>query len=182
MKKPFLLLFVVLMSGLCIISCKSDDLEDKKKAIRKIAQPVDETDKKKPSAKLPALNRLQKSDETTRASLNTVNGISAKKIKRPLVVNKNLEIVGAAIDLPANAVAGGVYVQVGTKHFVANYGQKRAGLAKQLKNNKLLKSGFRITIPKNKLDKGVQTISLKVVSKDRKSYYLKRDLVKIKVE
>lgn len=181
MKKPFILLLLVFVSSLCIISCKSD-LEDKKKEIRKITQPISDNTKKQPAGKLPPINRLQKADNTTRASISTVNGTPAKKIKRPLVVNTNLEIVGTAIDMPAEAVAAGVYIQVGKKHFLANYGQKRVGLTRQLKNKKLLKSGFRINIPKNKLEKGVQTISLKVVSRDRKTYYLKKDLVKIKVE
>lgn len=82
-------------------------------------------------------------------------------------------VTGWAIDAPANAAAGGVFILIDGQFAVATeYGFPRPEVATGYGNATYTKSGFGAAIDVERLSPGLHTISIAIVSQDRQSYYL----------
>jgi len=192
MKNLLPILFIIFTISL-FTNCQSDSQTAKKpkteqrkktnKNKKKKANQKKANKKKKAKPKpLPPLNKLKKSDKQTRALVKVINDKNLFKAKQPIrITEETIKITGAAIDKAKNTRAAGVYVKIGKQTFKAKYGLPDKAFAKTMKNQKFLKSGFTITIPKAKIKRGDYDVNLCVVSSDRKTYYEQKDKVKIKI-
>lgn len=120
-------------------------------------------------------NSLQKLDGNTAYNLDYING-SAFTETGPVVVNSaevpTINIVGWAVDAHAQAPAGGVYFIVdGKSELKSTFGADRDDVAVVYKEPNYKKSGFEITIPTSSLEKGRHTLSIRILSADKKAYY-----------
>jgi hypothetical protein len=89
---------------------------------------------------------------------------------------KPIEVTGWAIDEPAKSVAGNVDVVVDNVPYTARYGVSRKDVADYLKDAKYELSGFEYSIPPQRLAKGRHTVSIRVVSRDGKTYVQSPDI------
>lgn len=93
-----------------------------------------------------------------------------------------ITLTGWAVDNTAGNVAGGVFASVDdTMAFSADYGIDRPDVVAALKNPVTQKSGFSVTIPPNALAIGRHTLTLKIVTTDRKSYYAPAQKIDIEI-
>lgn len=79
-------------------------------------------------------------------------------------------VSGWAIDKAAKTTAGGVDVVLDQVPYSARYGIPRGDVADHFKRPDYMNSGFRLVLAKGRLTKGEHTISIRVISSDRKSY------------
>lgn len=209
MKRILHLLFIILTLSLFATSCQSDKPTNEVSEIRK--KQIEKTNKKKANQKkltqrqkanqkklnqrkkanqkkakstaaLPPISQLKKSEKNTHAFIKTINDKNAAKDKQPFRITENkITIKGMAIDKPRKTAAAGVYVKIGDQFFKTDYGQPQRAYAERAKNMKYLKSGFTLTIPKNKIENGDYDVSLYVVSSDKKNYYETAKKVKVKI-
>ena len=82
----------------------------------------------------------------------------------PLVVN------GWAVD-PVEGVAAGVEIAIDQNPYPAVYGGERPDVAAALKNPAYDKSGFQFTIPASRFSKGLHTVSVRIINKDKSGYF-----------
>ncbi len=93
-----------------------------------------------------------------------------------------ITLTGWAVDDTAGNVAGGVFASVDdAMAFPADYGIDRPDVAAALKNPVAQKSGFSVTIPPNALAIGRHTLTIKIVTTDRKSYYAPAQKIDIEI-
>lgn len=89
---------------------------------------------------------------------------------------------GWAVDNAAANVAGGVILSVDEMMtFPADYGIDRPDITAALKSPVFQKSGFTVTIPPNALAVGKHTLTIKIVTTDRKSYYAPAQKIDIEI-
>ena len=118
---------------------------------------------------------LQKVPGDTPYSIDSVNKQPLPKVG-PVVVKSadtpSVVIAGWAVDGPAKASAGGVMFNIdGKSDITATYGAERADVATVLKDPNYKMSGFGIAIPTQSIEKGRHTISMKILTSDKKGYY-----------
>jgi hypothetical protein len=77
---------------------------------------------------------------------------------------------GWAVDSDAHSRAGGVNVVVDGKHYPARYGISRFDVASHFAVADYAYSGFSCSVLAAKIGKGDHTVTLHVISRDRKSY------------
>jgi hypothetical protein len=81
-------------------------------------------------------------------------------------------IAGWAVDEAAQREAGGVFVEVDKQLVIpALYGSDRPDVAAHFRNERYRSSGFSVFFAVAALEKGRHTLSLKVMSEDRRGYY-----------
>lgn len=101
----------------------------------------------------------------------------------PIVVKTpSFAVRGWAIDQQTKSPAGGVIVSVAGKDFVADYGAPRPDVADNLKSANYVNSGFKVSIDSAAIGKGKHTLTFRVVTSDRKSYYQQPDSYEVIVE
>ena len=165
-----LLVALVISFSLALTACEGDD-ED-----TATAPPASETPKgAAPAGGAAAPSGLARVEGTTPYSIDTVGGQPVPK-SGPVVIKADatpkIIVAGWAVDARAQAPAGGVMVNIdGTTDLPVTYGSERADVANVLKNPNYKMSGFGIALPASNLSKGRHTLSLKVLTADRKGYY-----------
>jgi hypothetical protein len=93
-----------------------------------------------------------------------------------------ITLSGWAVDNATANVAGGVILAVDeTMTFPANYGIDRPDITAALKSPVFQRSGFSVTIPPNALAVGKHTLTIKIVTTDRKSYYAPAQKIDIEI-
>lgn len=131
------------------------------------------------------LDTLTRLSGTTTFSIDSLNGTSfAQPPTAPIPIPRNGSITlrGWAIDAPARMAAGGVIVSVdGAMNFPAVYGAVRQDVADTLGNPAYRQSGFNVTFPASNLSPGGHTITIKILTNDRKAYYEPDQRVAIEV-
>lgn len=80
-------------------------------------------------------------------------------------------VVGWAIDPTGNDVAGGVFLDIDGVLYPAFYGDPRDDIAAALKNPRLRSCGFRRFFSPKLFDRGPHRLTVRVLSKDRKSWF-----------
>ncbi len=132
-----------------------------------------------------SLDALTRLNEMTKFSIDSLNDTSfSQPPTAPIPVPRSGSIIlrGWAVDTVAGTVAGGVIVSVdATTTMQAVYGVDRQDVADILGNPAYLKSGFNITIPASKLSPGTHTITIKILTNDRKAFYEPDQKVDIQV-
>ncbi len=152
--------------------------QQQKQAIQKKAKP-----NKNINQALPALESLERSYSFIRFAINYLNG-NPQKLEEPIPIEgSELSIRGWAVDSINKQLAAGVYLSIdGQTHIETRYGIPKPKIAERFKLKQYLKCGFALSIPVEKIGKGVHSIGIKVVSADKKNYYYpsKRILVDVK--
>lgn len=121
-----------------------------------------------------AVTALRNVSATTSFSLDVLNDTSlAGPPPMPITIASGVPITlrGWAVDVPNSAAAGGVIISVDAANYQATYGMERQDVATALGNPAYRLSGFTITFPANMLAPGSHTITIKILTKDQKSYY-----------
>lgn len=93
-------------------------------------------------------------------------------------VEKNIQISGDAdigasgwaLDVSKKGVAGGVDVVLDNVPHSAHYGLPRNDVATHFNRPDYVNSGYQLVMAKGQLSKGPHTISVRVISSDKKSY------------
>jgi hypothetical protein len=104
-----------------------------------------------------------------------------------IVVNAQLmpriTVRGWAVDQRAKTEAGGVIINVdGSTDVLANYGQPRPDVANNLKNPDYMNSGFTASIDTATLSKGHHTLTMRVVTADKKGYFEQKQKYDVAVQ
>ena len=77
---------------------------------------------------------------------------------------------GWALDVSKKGVAGGVDVVIDNVPHAARYGVPRTDVASHFNRPDYANAGFLLVIAKGQLSKGQHTLSVRVISSDKKSY------------
>jgi len=109
------------------------------------------------------------------AKLGNIAGKNTKKFGGNIPVTKSPFVIGGwAIDKANNSLPESVFVIIGGKQFRAKLGADSGYLTKTFKNKPAFaKAGFSVAINKDKLKKGLNEVSLRMVSKDGVTYMSK---------
>jgi hypothetical protein len=104
---------------------------------------------------------------------DTINGLVIDQQKQPIPfsTDKNLIVAGWAVDEKAKGVAGGVLIDIDGKLYPSTYGTDRPDVADAYKTPSYKNSGFVSEIPISEIGKGQHTLSVKILTGDRKAYY-----------
>lgn len=97
------------------------------------------------------------------------NPVGQKTVE--LAGDKAILIMGWAADAATKGLAGGVDVTIDQAPFGAHYGTLRTDVASYFKRPDYEKAGFELTLPPGQLTKGEHSISIRVLSPDRQTYY-----------
>ena len=79
-------------------------------------------------------------------------------------------VMGWAMDVSKKGPAGAVDVVIDQVPYSARYGIDRTDVASHFNNPEYTKSGFQLALARGQLSKGQHTVSIRVISSDRKSY------------
>jgi hypothetical protein len=94
-----------------------------------------------------------------------------------------INVRGWAVDQRAKTAAGGVIVNVdGKTDLVTNYGQPRPDVATNLKSPSYTNCGFVTSLDVTGLEKGRHTLTMRVVTTDRKGYFEQKQKYDIDVQ
>ncbi|MEW6771942.1 MAG: hypothetical protein AB1330_11240 [Bacillota bacterium] len=131
--------------------------------------------------------KLAFAGHATPFAIDTVNGRPPLVQGSPFVVSADkdnaITITGWAVDGRAKDKAGGVFINVdGRLDIPALYGLDRRDVAEHFKNKRYRFSGFTASFATSVLGKGRHTLSLKVVTADKKSYYLSKQKVILEIK
>ncbi len=80
-------------------------------------------------------------------------------------------VTGWAIDQQTGGNVGDIYLDIDGLLYRAYYGVSRADLVKRFQRTEYENSGFHAAIPISELGTGQHSISIKILSSDRKGYY-----------
>lgn len=97
------------------------------------------------------------------------NPVTAKSIQ--VSGDTRIAISGWAVDGSTNTPAGGVDVVIDEAPYVAQYGIVRTDVAASYNRPDYTSSGFQLVLAPGKLSKGPHSVSIRIISSDRKSYY-----------
>ncbi len=119
--------------------------------------------------RLPALSSIP---QTSSSTLYNIENIDTYEISEPTdTQQKFVLITGWAVDDKLQDKAGGIYIEIDGRLFPAYYGFPRKDVAEFFHVPKYAFSGFQAGIPAAKLGKGNHSLSVKVLTKDKKMYY-----------
>jgi hypothetical protein len=79
-------------------------------------------------------------------------------------------VSGWALDVSKNGPAGAVDVVIDGTPYSAHYGLDRTDVAGHFNRPDYTKSGFQLVLARGQLSKGPHTVSVRVISSDKKSY------------
>jgi hypothetical protein len=92
-------------------------------------------------------------------------------------------IAGWAVDSAARTEAGGVFINVdGKTDIPASYGTERPDVAVVNKNPRYKQSGFAAVVPVASMGKGQHSLTLRILTADRKSYYEPAEKIVLNVQ
>ena len=114
-------------------------------------------------------------DKPTFFSVDVINNREVVPAAARVINSRRHEmvtVIGWAVDGEAQKAAGGVFVSLdGGTDVPADYGQERKDVAAALGNAEYQFSGFTASFPTSLLKKGPHTLTLKIVTADRKGFY-----------
>jgi hypothetical protein len=99
----------------------------------------------------------------------TSNPTSQKSF--PVAGDSSVLIRGWAVDGSTKTLAGGIDVVIDGNPYAASYGTVRPDVSDHFKLPQYEKSGFELTLSPGQLTKGEHSVSIRVISSDKKSYY-----------
>ncbi len=119
-------------------------------------------------------------------SIDTINGLIVHKQVQPipidLTTNTFVKVVGWAVDEKAGDVANSIYATLDCKSItLAHCGVNRLDVTKFFGIEKYKFSGFETNISFDNIDQGIHKVSLRIVSKDKKSNYMIEGGIMLKV-
>jgi len=122
------------------------------------------------------LEALGRTSSTTLFYIHTINGRLLSQQASPIVIDAQREetvtISGWAVDQHAEKTAGGVFITINDRIDIpAIYGLDRPDVADYFKNPHYRFSGFSASFATAVLGKGQHTLTLKIVTMDKKGYY-----------
>ncbi|EIJ42568.1 hypothetical protein BegalDRAFT_1690 [Beggiatoa alba B18LD] len=120
------------------------------------------------------LNTLKYRAGNTLYSLEMFNGkrLLSKHASISQDKTPQLTLQGWAVDDIAKQAAGGVLICIDEMDTLALYGKERADVVRNLQNTAYQFSGFSAVINIQQLAKGEHAIRLKIITADKKGYYL----------
>jgi hypothetical protein len=125
-----------------------------------------------PTLSLATLNKAVNQPFFFIDALNTTPLLVPPPIPMKIATGGTITITGWAVDTIAGKGAGGVIVVVDdATTFQAAYGIDRPDVAATLKNDAYRQCGFSATVPSVRRSPGGQTISIKMIAADLRSYY-----------
>lgn len=134
----------------------------------------------------PSLTDLPRQPAVAFASIDWIGSgpvaFDATTVTIPYSNNPNgvLTIGGWAFDQERMRLAEGAYITVdGTANYWSQYGVDRSDVSGYFKNPRVLRSGFRLSLPFSRLARGEHHVSVKVVNGDGRSYAESRSLTLI---
>lgn len=131
-----------------------------------------------------ALTTLSVHPETTLFAIDSINGQrvvnSYAKINRQQMPQIHLR--GWAVDKMAKQAAGGVILKVGRHTLTALYGRERPDIVRNLRSEQYRYSGFSLSFDSHLLPIGEYQLSLRILTHDRKRYFLIEQCIKVLVE
>jgi len=84
--------------------------------------------------------------------------------------DSDISISGWALDVSKKGPAGAVDVVLDQTPYSARYGQDRSDVALHFNRPDYAKSGYQLVLDRGRLNKGTHSVSVRVVSSDKKSY------------
>jgi hypothetical protein len=113
---------------------------------------------------------------STLSGIDSVNDRRLAQLDTPIIINaqdeETITISGWAVDQKAGRAAGGVFVNVdGQIDIPTLYGSNRQSVVDIFKNSRYRYSGFWASFATSVLGEGQHTLSLKIVTADKKGYY-----------
>ncbi len=128
---------------------------------------------KKESAPTGESQNLPRNTTAARCFLDNIGSVLYPDTQKSIQVSgvNGVAFGGWGIDEPNKSVAAGIDVVVDQVPYTAKYGIERPDVAGFFKNPAYLHCGFQYMMPAGKLPKGSHTVSLRVISKDKKTYY-----------
>jgi hypothetical protein len=116
---------------------------------------------------------LARSQATTSVVIDNIGSVSNPAAQKTVEVSGAVTfgITGWAIDEPNKAVAGGVDAVIDQAPYSAHYGSARPDVATHFSNPAYSNSGFELMVAPGQLAKGPHSVSIRVISSDKKSYY-----------
>jgi hypothetical protein len=124
----------------------------------------------------PKVEELAMIEGDTDSRIETINdvqpGWQGSDVVQVSLQAKELAIVGWAVDRAAGSAAGAVFVTVdGQIDIPVLYGKSRSDVASYFGEKHYRSSGFSAWIPISVIGEGRHTLSLKIVTADKKGYY-----------
>ena len=122
------------------------------------------------------LSRLVQIQSPTFSFIDTVNDAIVSEQTSPIVIDlekeKTITISGWALDREANDVGSEVFITIdGRVDIPANYGIDRSDVSDHFENPRFRFSGYMATFSSSIIERGMHTLSVKIVTKDGRGYY-----------
>ncbi len=118
------------------------------------------------------LHGLTRLSQTTDYAIDYVNQYLVSQAPQPIPVDgRMLTIKGWAVDKNQKVAASNVIALIDGKQFTSKYGLARGDVARVLRNDAYVNSGWELRIPVRDISKGVHEIKFMVISNDGKSFY-----------
>ena len=103
-------------------------------------------------------------------SLGTIPYPAVQKSNQIQGDTDNARSPGWALDVSKNGAAGAVDVVIDGTPYSAHYGLDRPDVASHFNRPDYTKCGFQLVLARGQLSKGPHTLSVRVISSDKKSY------------
>lgn len=132
------------------------------------------------------IKSLSNVNSETLLALDEIGG-QLPQLNTPIIVNSQsgptITVRGWAVDQRAKLPAAGVIINVdGTTDVLADYGAPRPDVASNLKSSDYLNSGFRASLDATKLAKGRHTLTMRIVTVDRKGYFEQKQKYDLEIQ
>jgi len=130
----------------------------------------------------PELSSLLPESSSTDVNLERIYRYKPKQIAATQGNTPSFFIfIGWAVDSQAKDTAGGVYIEIDGKLYWAYYGFPRDEVVTHFNIPAYSASGFQLAIPESSVGKGQHTLSIKILTKDKKAYYSTEESVSFEV-
>jgi hypothetical protein len=153
---------IVLLAVVVSISCGKKDVEGTGSA---------------PAAAPPPLpagisKNLTKSTTAPFYNFDSLGPISFPAVQKSNQLSGDAEVsvTGWALDESKKGTAGGVDVVIDQVPYSAQYGDPRKDVAEHFNRPDYVNSGFHLVLARGQLTKGPHSVSVRVISSDKKSY------------
>ena len=127
-----------------------------------------------PPALVPGISQnLTKSTKPAMVRLDRFGTVTNPAPQKPfqIAADSSPLIMGWAIDETAKKLAGGIEVVLDQNPYIARTGVSRTDVAEYYKQPDYTLSGFELTLPPGQFTKGEHSVSIRVISSDKKSYF-----------
>ncbi len=131
-----------------------------------------------------AVTTLSVHPESTLFAIDSVNGkqVVNSHVKINRQQTPQIHLRGWAIDKIAKKPAGGVILKIGRQSLTALYGRERPDLVRSLRSEHYRYAGFSLSFDSQLLPVGEYYLLPRILTHDRKRYYLPEHSLKVLVE